>query len=197
MICISLMINEVQHFFKMLLSHPKFFRWKFFVYLCTPIFNRGLCTPGLGKEWPLSSCPWYPSVISMLSSVISSPVWHLHASLNGSSFCSLPLPFLTLLIIAASFPLLYFLFCQQGKSSSLLCFPCPYSFLYMSGQNMCVHMWTEARDWQQAQPISILFTEAWALTWIQSSQTQLVKLPSPSPRLTATPACHLGGCQRI
>lgn len=28
---------------------------------------------------------------------ISSPVWHWHASLSGSSFCALPLPFLTLL----------------------------------------------------------------------------------------------------
>ena len=31
LICISLMTNEVERFFKMLLSHPKFFRWEFFL----------------------------------------------------------------------------------------------------------------------------------------------------------------------
>jgi hypothetical protein len=41
LICISLMIKDVEHFFQVLLSHWVFLRWKFFVKLWAP-FLMGL-----------------------------------------------------------------------------------------------------------------------------------------------------------
>lgn len=92
----------------------------------------------VGEGGALSSWAGCPSVLSVLSSAISSPVWHWQASLSGSSFCSLPLPFLTLLIKAAPSSVLYFLFCEQGNPTSLFCFSCPYSLSFL--HNMCLHM---------------------------------------------------------
>ena len=39
LICISLMIKDVEHFFQVLLSHSVFLRWEFFVQLWAPFFN--------------------------------------------------------------------------------------------------------------------------------------------------------------
>jgi hypothetical protein len=39
LICISLMIKDVEHFFQVLLRHSVFLRWEFFVQFWAPFFN--------------------------------------------------------------------------------------------------------------------------------------------------------------
>lgn len=64
------------------------------------------------------------------------------------------------------------------KSYFTLLFMSLFSFLFAYEWAQYVFAYVDGgQRLLQAQPISILFTKAGSLTWIQSSQTQLVKLP--------------------